>query len=50
LTVISDTSVLIAFESLGKLPVLEEIKKLEERINFRLSRDLKPQIKAEAGE
>ena len=30
--------------------VMEEIRKLEERINFRLSRDLKQRLKEEAGE
>ncbi len=51
LKVIGTAGLLISAKRKGLInSVMAEIRKLEERINFRLSRNLKQQLKAEAGE
>ncbi len=51
LKVIGTAGLLISAKRKGLISsVTEEIRQLEERINFRLSRDLKQQLKEEAGE
>jgi predicted nucleic acid-binding protein len=51
LKVIGTAGILLSAKRKGLISsVMEEIRKLEERINFRLSRDLKQYIKEQAGE
>jgi predicted nucleic acid-binding protein len=51
LKVIGTAGLLLSAKRKGLISsVMEEIRKLEERINFRLSEDLKQYIKEQAGE